>query len=153
MSSSKPLGTGRIHPSVFDERRVERLVDLEMGSLHHGLVIKKRSLQDLLGEEEPRCVTREGEDYLFDREVLERLAAVTSEAERRSLRLPLTLRFHADLQNQASLDDELEAEVLRRLEGFGKAYQFREGRMWIPYSLAMQIMLKYPTAFQRVLTL
>lgn len=138
---------------MFDDRRVEKLVDLEMGKLHQGLVIRRRTLQDLLEDEEPRCVTREGEDHVFDREVLEKLAAVTSMEERGKLRLPLTLQFHADLQNQASLDDQLAAEVLRRLERFGKAYQFRKGRMWIPYSLAMQLLMNYPTVFQRIMTL
>ncbi len=124
-----------------------------MGGLHQGLVTRKRTLQDLLEDEEPKCVTREGEDYAFQGEVLDKLASVTSEYERGRLRLPITLRFHADLQDQASLDDQLAAGVLRRLEGFGKAYQFREGRMWIPYSLALQLLMDYPTAFQRIITL
>lgn len=138
---------------MFDDRRVEKLIDLEMGVLHQGLVVKRKSLQDLLGEEEPRCVTREGKDHVFDRESLEALAAVTTPEERGKLRLPITFRFHADLRNETSLDDETAAGVLRRLEGLGKAYPFREGRMWIPYSLALQLLLKYPTVFQRIATL
>ncbi len=138
---------------MFDERRAKRLVDLELGGLHEGIVTKKRSLEELLGDEEPKCVTREGEDYPFDEEILRAFREVTSPEERRKLRLPVTLRFHADLENQASLDDGVAAEVLRRLEGFGAAYPFREGRMWIPYSLAMQILTRYPTAFQTLMTL
>ncbi|MEE9600183.1 MAG: hypothetical protein V3W22_00580 [Thermoplasmata archaeon] len=40
--------------------------------------------------------------------------------------------------------------MLRRLEGFGKAYPFRDGRMWLPYSIGFELVRKYPTAFQGI---
>ncbi len=90
---------------------------------------------------------------MFDREVLSKFGDEASPEERRRLRLPVTLRFHADLEDQASLDDEVAAEILRRLEGFGSAYPFRDGKMWIPYSLAIQMLVGYPTVFQTIVTL
>lgn len=133
------------------ENAVDRWIGLEMRGLHLGLVTRKKTLERLLEADTPRCVTRDGEEYLFDREELGQLAAVASAEERQRLRLPVTLRFHADLDNQASLEDELAARVLRRLAGVEKAYPFRDGRAWFPYSLGLEFTLKYPTAVQRLL--
>ncbi|MEE9237363.1 MAG: DUF61 family protein [Thermoplasmata archaeon] len=65
----------------------------EARGVHQGLVVRKRSLKELLPQEKPICLTREGEDYGFDRESLERFAAVTIEQEREKLRLPITALF------------------------------------------------------------
>ncbi|MFQ5986630.1 MAG: DUF61 family protein [Thermoplasmata archaeon] len=138
---------------MFDEEAVDRWVGLEMGRLAHGLVSRTRSLGQLLEEEHPRTTTREGESYAFDKKVLQGLAAVTSDEERDRLRLPITLRFHADLENQASVEARLAATVLRRLAGVERAYPFREGRAWFPYSLGLEFLLQYPTAVQRILLL
>lgn len=121
-----------------------------MKGLHQGIVVRRRRLQELLQEEEPQCKTREGDVYLFDKEVLERLAAVATAEEKASLRLPMILRFHADMEGHCSIDDESAGEVLRRLEGFGKAYPFRDGKMWLPHSLGLELVLKYPTAIQTI---
>ncbi|MFQ5908419.1 MAG: DUF61 family protein [Thermoplasmata archaeon] len=136
---------------LHDEDAVDRWVGLEMGKLTYGLVTRTKSLRELLEEDEPHATTREGERYPFDKTVLQKLAAVTSEAERGRLRLPITLRFHLDLENQASVEDELAAAVLRRLGGVEQAYPFREGRAWFPYSLGLEFLLQYPTAVQRLL--
>jgi uncharacterized protein (UPF0216 family) len=136
--------------TVFNERTVERWMALEMRGIQQGLVVRRRSLRDLLQEDKPQCTTREGDPYLFDPAVLEKLAEVTTEEERAKLRLPITLRFLSDMEGHCTVDDPIAAEVLRRLEGFGKAYPFRDGRMWLPYSLGLELILKYPTAIQRL---
>ena len=130
---------------------MDRWMGLEMRGLTQGLVTRKRTLADLLQEDPPSAVTREGDPHPFDLGVLERLADVTSLGERRRLRLPITLRIHADLEIQASVEDELAAEVLRRLAGVERAYPYRDGRAWFPYSLGLEFLLQYPTAVQRLL--
>ncbi len=122
----------------------------EMRGLQEGLVTRRKTLKELLEEEEPQCRTREGEMYVFDREILQTLAAVATEEEMGRLRLPINLRFHVGMEDQCSLDDEVAAGVLRRLEGFGKAYPFRDGKMWLPYSLGLELILKHRTAIQRI---
>lgn len=122
-----------------------------MRGLHTGLVVRRRSLRDLLEQERPTCLTKEGEEYEFDRGVLLRFAAVTNDEEREKLRLPITLYFETGAGDHCRVDDELASKVLRRLEGFGRAYPFRDGRMWLPYSIGVELTMKYPTAFQRLL--
>lgn len=136
---------------MFDEGVADRWMALEMRSLHAGLVVRKRSLAELLREEAPQTATRDGEVHAFDPAILRRVTEVTTEEERARLRLPVTLRFHLSLEDACSLEDELAAEVFRRLEGFGKAYPFREGRAWLPYSLGLALLLRYPTVVQRLL--
>lgn len=151
-SDGEGLNAGPSSPrGLVDEETLDRWVGLEMGGLHRGLVTRRKSLARLLEEEDPRCTTRDGEAYPFDRDDLRKLAAVTSEEERGRLRLPITLRFHGDLENQVSVEDELAAAVLRRLAGVERAYPFREGRAWFPYSLGLEFTLRYPTAVQRLL--
>lgn len=136
---------------MFRDRVLDRWVALEMRGLSDGLVARRKSLAALLQEERPHCLTREGEERPFDPDVLLRLAAVTSEEERSRLRLPITLTFSAEAGDECRVDDDLAGEVLRRLEKFGKAYPVRDGRMWLPSSLGVDLLRRYPTAFQRML--
>ncbi|MFQ6013022.1 MAG: DUF61 family protein [Thermoplasmata archaeon] len=136
---------------MFDEEAVDRWMGLEMRSLAHGLVTRKKRLSRLLTEEPPQGMTRDGQPYPFDREVLRKLADVTSEEERERLRLPITLRFHAGLENQVSVENELAAAVLHRLAGADRAYPFRDERAWFPYSLGLEFLMRCPTAVQRLL--
>lgn len=61
---------------------------------------------------------------------------MASEEEQARLRLPITLRFHSDLKNRATVEeDELAARVLRRLAGVERGHPFPKGRAWFPASL------------------
>lgn len=80
---------------------------------------------------------------------LRRWAQRSSEEEQGRLRLPLTLNFDPEVHDSCFLDDEVGAAVLRRLEGFDRAYPWRDGRMWIPYSLGFELLGPYPTTLQR----
>ena len=57
----------------------------------------------------------------------------------------------ADVEDAAYVTDELAADVLHRLEGWGEAYVYRDGKMWLPQSLAVDILLRYGGALQRLL--
>jgi len=138
-------------PYVFRNPRVlEKWMAHELASFHKGLVARRKSLKTLLGEEEPSCETRDGGVYLFDRPSLEVLALVCSESEIEKLRLPIILHFDLDVSDQCYINDKVAADVLRKLEGFGDAYPMRDGKMWLPNSLAAALMRRYKTIFQRL---
>src|SRR6266540_48014 len=67
-------------------------------------------------EEEPRAAPRRGES-----------------------RLPITLLVSGDSADSAVLADALAAKALRALEKFDRAFPFRDGRMMLPHSLAVDI--------------
>lgn len=123
----------------------------EYDKLNSGLVIRPKSLRDLLTDPDVGLESRGGERYHVDRNVLEGLAAACSPREQAALRLPITVQFSADIDDSAYVSDELAAEVLHRMEGWGTAYPHREGRMWIPQSLAVDLILRYGGALQRLM--
>jgi len=117
---------------------IDRWISLELGRLNAGLVTEKKSLARLRAEAEPACRTREGDLYPFEPAALVRFANVVSVEEAERLRLPLTLTVRGD-SDDAILSDELGAKALRAVEKFDRAFPFRDGRMALPHSLAVDL--------------
>jgi uncharacterized protein (UPF0216 family) len=118
--------------------------------MNAGLVTAKKSLAALLREERPSCRTRDGDEWPIDRGALERMSAASEPGEEDALRLPITLHFASDLEDSCYLVDDVAAAVLRRAEGFGPAFPFREGRMYLPLSLGIDLVSRYKGAIQQV---
>lgn len=121
----------------------DRWISSELGRLNAGLVVEKKSLSRLLAEPEPASRTREGDAHRFDRVALDRLASVLSRDEADRLRLPLTLVVSGDSEDSAYLTDELGAKALRAVEKFDRAFPFRDGRMALPHSLAVDLVRRH----------
>ena len=126
---------------------IDRWISFELGRLNAGLVVEKKSLTRLLAEPEPACRTREGDPHPFERTALERLAAVLTRDEAQSLRLPLTLLVSGE-SDSAYLTDELGAKALRAVEKFDRAFPYRDGRMALPHSLAVDLVRRSGGAVQ-----
>jgi len=118
---------------------IDRWVAFELGRINAGLVLEKKSLARLRSEAEPACRTREGEAHRFDRGALDRLAAALTPQEAEALRLPITLFVTGDIEDSAYLTDPLAAKALRILEGFDAAFPYRDGRMYLPHSLTIEL--------------
>jgi uncharacterized protein (UPF0216 family) len=118
---------------------IDRWISLELGRINAGLVVERKSLARLRAETQPACTTREGEPHPFDRAALDRLAAVVTAAEAEALRLPITLFATGDLEDHVYLSEEIAARALRALEKYGSAFPFRDGRMYLPHSLAVDL--------------
>jgi len=125
----------------------DRWIGLELGRLNAGLVIEKKSLARLLEEPEPACRTREGDPHPFDRPALARFAAALAPDEASTLRLPITLLVSGE-SDSAYLTDELGAKTLRAVEKFGPAFLFRDGRMTLPHSLAVDLVRRHGGVLQ-----
>ena len=128
---------------------IDRWISLELGRLNSGLVTEKKTLARLLAEPEPSCRTREGDIHPFEPAALARFASALTRDEGASLRLPLTLTARGD-SDDAILSDELGAKALRAVEKFGPAFQFREGRMAVPQSLAVDLVRRHGGVLQLV---
>jgi uncharacterized protein (UPF0216 family) len=118
---------------------IDRWVSLELGRLNAGLVVAKKSLAQLRREQRPACRTREGEEHGFEPAALERLAHVLSDREAEALRLPITVFVTGDLEDSAYISEEPAARALRAVEAFGPAFPYRGGRMYLPHSLAVDL--------------
>ncbi len=119
---------------------IDRWISLELGRINAGLVVERKSLSSLRSETHPACRTREGNPHPFERGALDRLAAVVTPKEADALRLPIILFATGDVEDHVYVSDELAAKALRALEKFGAAFPFREGRMYLPHSLAVDLM-------------
>jgi uncharacterized protein (UPF0216 family) len=126
---------------------IDRWISFELGRLNAGLVVERKSLSRLLQEAEPSSRTREGDPHPFDREVLVRFASVLSVEEAAELRLPLTLTLRGE-SDEAILTDAIGAKALRALEKFDRAFEFRDGRMAVPHSLAVDMTRRYGGVLQ-----
>lgn len=127
---------------------VDKWIGYELTRLNAHVVTRKKSLATLLEEEKPHCVSRSGEAHHIDRSVLERLASFLTTEERSVLRLPISLVFTVDPGDECYIDDEVGARCIRLVEGFGTAYPLRDGRMWLPNSLAISLLSRYGGAIQ-----
>lgn len=119
---------------------IDRWISLELGRINASLVVDRKSLASLRREEHPACRTREGDPHPFERAALDRIAAVVTPSEAEALRLPILLLATGDVEDHVYVSDELAAKALRALEKFGAAFPFRQGRMYLPHSLAVDLM-------------
>ena len=118
---------------------LDRWISFELGRLNAGLVVERKSLARLRTEAKPACRTREGDEHVFERAALDALARVLSSEEAERLRLPMIVFVTGDLADSAYLSEEIAAKALRALEGFGSAFPYRDGRMYVPHSLAVDL--------------
>ena len=125
--------------SVEPPGSLDRWIALELGRINAGLVVQRKTLAQLRVEPRPACVTRDGVEHAFDAVALERIAAVLNPAEAQALRLPITLFATGDVEDHVYVAEELAAKTLRTLENYGRAFPFREGRMYLPHSLAVDL--------------
>ena len=125
--------------NVVTPGAIDRWMSLELGKLNAGLVVERRSLNELRKEPHPACRTREGTEHTFDPVALDRLARTVTAEEAKDLRLPITLFAGGDVVDSAYLSDELAARALHAQEGYGTAFPFRNGRMYLAHSLAVAL--------------
>jgi uncharacterized protein (UPF0216 family) len=135
-------------PRITEESVLSRWMGMEIARINDGIVAGRRSLADLLAEEDPKAVTRGGGEYHFSRETLATLAGRLPEGTRRTLMLPLLFFSDMDVRDSCYLTDETAVEALRALGDLGEGRRVTGGRLWIARAIAFSIARKYPTAVQ-----
>lgn len=131
------------------EGSLRRWMQIEYRNINAGTVTRRRKLADLLREDVPSCEAKDGSSYRFNRKALVDFATSLTDDEKERLRLPITLTFNTKLADHCYIADELASRILRKLENFGPAYQYEDGRMWLPASLGLHLTRKYGTIIQR----
>ncbi|UCD93005.1 MAG: DUF61 family protein [Methanobacteriota archaeon] len=122
----------------------------EMTTVHRGLVTRKKSLESLLKMDEPHCLSREDQKHTFDKEILNKLGECLPEEGHTQLKLPITLNFSLKVENECYISDDIASEVIRKMEGYEKVYQYRDGKMWLPNSIGLELIRKYKGAIQQL---
>jgi len=140
-----------VRPSAGDESTLLRWMRLEIGRINDGIVSERKRLSRLLREERPSSVTKGGEPYDFDREVLARLKEGLPETLQRRLRVPIRFYFDSTVPDSLFLADETALEALQCLEEISPLRRMRNGRLWVAKPLVYTIMNRYPTIVQIVM--
>jgi uncharacterized protein (UPF0216 family) len=137
--------------SISDEGVMMRWMQLELGRINLGIVKDRKKLSDLLLEERPVSVTKDGKEYRFDKDTLAAFASGIPEALQRKLRLPVLFYCSADVPDSCMVTDEVVVEVLRVKNEISPLRSFENGKLWLSKPIAYAILRKYPTLFQLVL--
>lgn len=135
-------------PSVSDESVLMRWMRLEIGRINDGIVQERKPLSRLLLEDIPSSVTRGGERYAFDEDVLRLLGESLPRDLQRRVRLPILFYFDAMVPGSCFLADEAAVLALQHLGEISQLRVMQNGRLWVARPIAFAIMGKYPTVVQ-----
>ncbi len=72
---------------------IDRLLAKQIRAMNRHLAVEKFSLEDLLSQDKPRVILRDGSAHYFRREELEFLSSLLSERDRKILRLPIYIEL------------------------------------------------------------
>jgi hypothetical protein len=135
-------------PRITEESVLSRWMSLEMGRINQGIVEVRKTLAELLKEENPASITKEGKEYRFRRDILQQMGEKLPEPLHRRLRLPLLFRFDPDVKDSCLLTDPAAVEALTELGEIGPQRQLRDGRLWVGRAIVYSLIRKYPTVIQ-----
>lgn len=135
-------------PRIDEESVFRRWMGIEAARLRQGLVEDRKRLSVLLTEEEPQAVTKAGEPYRFDKEMIELFGEQVPAVLHRRLRLPITFRFSPDVPGSCYLNDEAAVQALQALGEISELRRMHDGKLWVGRAIAYAIGRKFPTAVQ-----
>ncbi len=134
-----------------NERAFEKWLKFEYHNINKNLVIQKVSIADLLEMENPKVLTKEGEEYTFNIASLQKLGKAIPAYYHRQLKLPIT--FYKDLRVKDScfITDDIAIKALQQSNDLDQLYRPKDDKVWLSRPLAHEIANKYPTLVQFVI--
>jgi len=136
----------RIPPS--DDSVLMRWMRTEVTRINEGIVTERKSLSQLLMEERPASRTRTGNEYVFDRDILELFREKLPSELHQKLRLPIILFYSPNVPDSCYLNDPNAFHALQLLGDLSELRRMQQGRLWVGRAIAYTIMKKYPSAVQ-----
>ncbi len=123
----------------------------ELKKMNEGTVAARKTLAVLLSEPVPATVTRGGQEYRFDRRVLETIAGAVDSHTKRHLKLPVLFFFDTTVTDSCFIDDETAFLALKQLGELSELRRFVDGRLFVGKPIAYAIATRYRTAVQVVM--
>jgi uncharacterized protein (UPF0216 family) len=139
-------------PGVTDESVMMRWMKLELGKINRDLVTHRISLAELYSLDKPAAVTKSGEQYPFKKDVLQVLRERLPPGMHRRLKLPVHCYFDSNVTGSCLINDPVAIEALKVLGEISALRIAEEGRLWIGKPIMYEIMKKYPSVFQVVMS-
>lgn len=135
-------------PPVSDESVLVRWMALEMGRINDGVVAERKRLSDLIREEQPRSITRGGEEFAFDNSTIHLLGERLPVSLHARLKLPVIFYFDSTVQDSFLLTDEAALTALQQLGELSGMREFIAGRLWVGRAIVYTIIRNYPGMIQ-----
>jgi uncharacterized protein (UPF0216 family) len=121
----------------------------EMAKINRGIVINKRSLDELLEEEVPQTKAKDDSIYYFNINALLDLKRELPKDEH-SIKLPLNLYISLDTRSSVYIADLPSLNVLKSLGEVPKDSELTDGRHWISKALILDLMKRRPSIIQLI---
>ena len=138
-------------PDISDESVLVRWINLEISRMNQGLVIERKPLATLLLSANPSSVTRNGEAYNFNREVIMILGNALPKELHRKLKLPIQFTLSTEVPDSCSCPDPFALTALQLLGEVSTLRIMQGACFWVSRPLVYDISKKYPTAAQVVM--
>lgn len=133
---------------MSDESALRRWMGLEMRKINEGVADARVSLAALLMMEKPVTVTKGGQEFRFDRRVLEDIASRLPVTLQKKLRLPVIFYYDMDVPTSCFLSDSVAFEALQEMGELSRERVWEGGRVFVGRAIVFALMRSYPTAFQ-----
>lgn len=133
---------------MSDESALRRWIGLEMRKINEGVADARVPLHALLMMEKPVTVTKGGQEFRFDRRVLEDIASRLPVTLQKKLRLPIIFYYDMDIPTSCFLSDSVAFAALQEMGELSPQRVWEGGRAFVGRAIVFALMRSYPTAFQ-----
>jgi uncharacterized protein (UPF0216 family) len=133
-----------------NDRALMRWLKFEASNINSNLVSRQVAISDLLKMDKPKTLTKTGEEYLFDIEVLQNFNNTISILNQRRLKLPVFIYKDLRVRDSCFISDKTAFSALLETKDLDPMYKFEDDKVWFSRVIGHDIARKYPTLFQFV---
>lgn len=134
---------------MIKESAMKKWFKFEMTKINSGIVTKKKALKELVKEENPQTVAKDGSVYYFNKDALLNLERLLPK-EVHSILLPISFYTSLDVKGNVYVAEKSSLTALKHLGEVPKDAELVDGRYWIGKALANDLMKRRPTIIQFV---
>jgi len=128
---------------------IEMLLQAELRVANKHLPISRKKLIELLNENSPYVICRDGSIHMFRRSELQELRKFVNNDEADKLYLPIVIQVRADMDSFTGfIEDELEASVVRRILGLKPPLDNEPRKLALYRPQIAELRYRFPTVFQ-----
>ncbi len=130
------------------ERLLQESLKSELRVINAHLPTKPKSLSDLLGEEYPHVVCKDGSTHLFRRKELKYLASLIGASEQKALLLPMLIEISSGQGEIAVVcPGEVEAKVIAKVLDMAVSPRQRKITIYKPQLAVIRKLLRTTTQY------